>query len=426
MSSKEERPTLKGVSVKQRKRNIAVPLDPGAFAAEVLTVFEEQAVGNSVEEKLESAVKALDTVNLDFSRYGDTMFEILFAGNRMAAGANLVSDQGKELKTNLLACPPDRKAIYPYVKIFQTLVRRRPFLVKNLENVLVKLLMSLEFFDDLSRQKLAIATSLVFDPSMRIGVLPENILSALANDRLIQRGTILEFITAFFQDFLSASSLDELVAILTRAKVAGRLFDFFPPQKRSWTAMAEHFNPAGLEPLVKWYKKKVIDVKTTELKDYLMEFIDEDTSPEEISDIVKEKAADGELPNEDVLRVVWEVLIKSINMTGKNTQQLKQLLSRTLNNNAQLLTHFASSPKLEAALLVIIQVYCYEDTRLLKLFSEIVRIVYDAEIVGEDTIFYWYRKGSHAKGRNVFLKDIEPFISWLEEAEEEDDDEDED
>lgn len=67
--------------------------------------------------------------------------------------------------------------------------------------------------------------------------------------------------------------------------------------------------------------------------------------------------------------------------------------------------------------------YCYEDTRLLKLFSEIVRIVYDADIVGEDTIFYWYRKGSHAKGRNVFLKDIEPFISWLEEAEEEDDDE---
>ena len=120
--------------------------------------------------------------------------------------------------------------------------------------------------------------------------------------------------------------------------------------------MADHFNPAGLEPLVKWYKKKVIDVKTTELKDHLMELINEDISPEEISDVVKEKAADGELPNEDVLRVVWEVLIKSINMTGKNTQQLKQLLSRTLHNNAQLLTHFACSPKLEAALLVIIQV----------------------------------------------------------------------
>jgi len=35
-----------------------------------------------------------------------------------------------------------------------------------------------------------------------------------------------------------------------------------------------------------------------------------------------------------------------------------------------------------------------------------------------------YKKGSHAKGRNVFLKDIEPFIKWLEEAEEDADDDD--
>jgi hypothetical protein len=36
-----------------------------------------------------------------------------------------------------------------------------------------------------------------------------------------------------------------------------------------------------------------------------------------------------------------------------------------------------------------------------------------------------YKKGSHPKGRNVFLKDIEPFIKWLDEAEEEEDEEDE-
>lgn len=87
--------------MKQRKRNIAVPLDPGAFAKEVLTVFEQQASGKTTEEKLESGVRALDTSDLDFSRYGDTLFEILFAGRRMASGANLVSDQGKELKENV-------------------------------------------------------------------------------------------------------------------------------------------------------------------------------------------------------------------------------------------------------------------------------------------------------------------------------------
>jgi hypothetical protein len=34
-----------------------------------------------------------------------------------------------------------------------------------------------------------------------------------------------------------------------------------------------------------------------------------------------------------------------------------------------------------------------------------------------------YKKGSGAKGRNVFLADIEPFIKWLDEAEEEEGDE---
>ena len=36
--------------------------------------------------------------------------------------------------------------------------------------------------------------------------------------------------------------------------------------------------------------------------------------------------------------------------------------------------------------------------------------------------FLRYKKGSHPKGRNVFLKDAEPFIKWLEEAEEEEGD----
>lgn len=68
---------------------------------------------------------------------------------------------------------------------------------------------------------------------------------------------------------------------------------------------------------------------------------------------------------------------------------------------------------------------CYEDSKLLKLFSGIVRIMYEADLIAEDTIQYWYKKGSNPKGRSVFTRDMEPFIKWLEEAEEEDDEEEE-
>ena len=48
------------------------------------------------------------------------------------------------------------EAILPFVKAFKTLVQRKPFLVQRLEEVLKKLLNSLEFFDDDGRRKIAI------------------------------------------------------------------------------------------------------------------------------------------------------------------------------------------------------------------------------------------------------------------------------
>ena len=34
-----------------------------------------------------------------------------------------------------------------------------------------------------------------------------------------------------------------------------------------------------------------------------------------------------------------------------------------------------------------------------------------------------HAQGSHPKGRNVFLRDMEPFLKWLDEAEEDEDEE---
>lgn len=73
--------------------------------------------------------------------------------------------------------------------------------------------------------------------------------------------------------------------------------------------------------------------------------------------------------------------------------------------------------------MVEIQVHCYEDSQKLKLFGDIIRLLYDADVIAEDTVHYWHKKGSSTKGRNVFMKEMEPFMKWLEEADEEDDDE---
>ncbi|KAK1409764.1 hypothetical protein QVD17_36293 [Tagetes erecta] len=86
---------------------------------------------------------------------------------------------------------------------------------------------------------------------------------------------------------------------------------------------------------------------------------------------------------------------------------------------AKLLNTFCTSGKLELELLYKVQVQCYEDTKLMKLFPEIVRSLYDQDVLAEDTILHWFHKGTNPKGRQSFVKALEPFVKWLEEAEEE-------
>ena len=86
----------------------------------------------------------------------------------------------------------------------------------------------------------------------------------------------------------------------------------------------------------------------------------------------------------------------------------------------------------------------------MKVFPEVVRSLYDLDVLAEDTILHWFRKGTNTKGRyalwsrstiliwnalfnkfiwwfcscgkccrQTFVKSLEPFVNWLEEAEEE-------
>ncbi|CAL5222709.1 g5112 [Coccomyxa viridis] len=417
MSTKEEKPTLAGVQIKTRKRNIAVALDPGSFADAVVAIFEDQKDGDDLETNLLAGVKVLEATALDFSRYGDTLFEVLFAGGRLAAGGNVV-EEGKKLDTNVLAAEPKREAMVPYIKVFQTLLRKRPFLIRPLENTLIKLLKSLDFYDELGRDKIAIATGRCF--AMKLGVQPDRVLQSMLNDRMVAKGLILQYATTFFQDYLSSESIDDLVALLRKARLDTHLLDLFPPQKRTLKDLDEHFKEAGLERLVEYNRKKQEEVHLQELKAQLSESIiaDPPLPVAESIRIVQDSKKEWQLPDTEIIKVIWTVLIEAIPTVGKNTQQVRAAIQKQVKAYEKLLNAFCGSARVEASLIVHVQVCCYEDSKLLKLFTDIVRMLYDCDILAEDTINWWAKKGSHPKGRNVFLRDMEPFLKWLDEAEE--------
>ncbi len=58
----------------------------------------------------------------------------------------------------------------------------------------------------------------------------------------------------------------------------------------------------------------------------------------------------------DVLRVVWTSLMKGVNMTGKNQQQVLQAVIQKIKTYHKVLSTFATTSKLELSLLLVIQV----------------------------------------------------------------------
>jgi hypothetical protein len=83
------------VNVKTRKRNIVVPEDPKTFANAVIQIIKDASEGVSIERDLEAATKVLESSDaFDFKRYGETLFEIFYAGGRLAGGGTY-ADEGE-------------------------------------------------------------------------------------------------------------------------------------------------------------------------------------------------------------------------------------------------------------------------------------------------------------------------------------------
>ncbi|KAH9291899.1 hypothetical protein KI387_042912, partial [Taxus chinensis] len=200
------------------------------------------------------------------------------------------------------------------------ILRRRPFLIKNLENVMRKYLQSLELFEENERKKLAIFTALTFSQKLS-GLPPETVFQPLLKDNLVAKGIVLLFITDFFKEYLVDNSLDDLIGLLKRGKMEDNLLELFPVQKRTTEAFAEHFIKEGLGALVEYNEKKIFDVKLKEVKAVLMTLITENTDIDEVIETVKQCHKESKLPDIEIVRLLRDALMDVVQWSGKNQQQ---------------------------------------------------------------------------------------------------------
>ena len=292
--------------------------------------------------------------------------------------------------------------------------------MKNLENTVKKLLQLLEHYDENERDKIALTCALIF--AQRLGVPPENVFVVLLNDVLVQKGTSLAFLTSFCRGWLKDSTLEELVSVLRRGKLEDRLLECFPQQRRSPEILAAHFEAAGLGELVAHTRKRFADARAKELRDALSALIADGGTVAEALELLKaRRTRDGGVGEAECAAAAWAAVLSGSGGDGSNVSvaAVKQLRAW-----AKLLAAAASSRKAEMELLYAVQTSCYDDPALLKLWPDAVRHLYDKDVVSEETVMAWYRKGTLSKGRAGFVRALEPFVNWLQEAEEESDEDD--
>ncbi|KAG8684241.1 hypothetical protein FRC09_015513 [Ceratobasidium sp. 395] len=114
--------------------------------------------------------------------------------------------------------------------------------------------------------------------------------------------------------------------------------------------------------------------------------------------------------------------------------QLEGLALREVSKYAPIIEPFCNGPKTEVALINVVQVYCYEDTRIIKTFPQILkasnsshfcRVLYNKDCVSDQAIIYWFQKGAKPQGKQHFLKASEPLVKFLQAQEDESEEEEE-
>lgn len=414
MASTKELPTLAGVKVRTRKRDEKAKYDSTAFCEQIIEGINKTD-GNSDE-----IVKFLDQggSTLDYRRYAEPLFDILIAGTLLAPGGKR---EDKVIRTEfcVFSCEPMMESIRAHVQILVKLLRRYKYLQKSLEEEMLKILKFLKAFTDQERRSLAMYVALCLSENH----IPASVISSLFSEALVKEGTSLEFATLLFQAWLTERDIAAVGSALRKGQLEGKLIELMPPSKQSIEHFEEHFNGAGLEPIVKFHKSQENLAIKKKLGDEIDEMLEAEASHEEIIEKCQQYTAEGGgLTDVDITVILWRSIMNAVEWNKKEELLAEQALKH-LKQHYELFVPFTQRGTPQLTLLIKMQEFCYENMNFMKVFHKIVLHFYKCDILSEDAILKWYNEAHSDKGKNVFQSQMKKMVDWLQTAEEESDSE---
>jgi len=422
MSNKQPKPVLTGQRIRTRKRYEKEKYDPNGFRDTIVKGL------NAAGTDLEQVSKFLDAAGskVDYKRYWETLFDILFAGGILAPGGTLSEDDDKTKVSLsefcLFSAKENIEAIKGVAMVFQRLTRRYRYLEKKLEDDEMKKILSfLKSFSQSERNKLAMFTGLFLSTSESAA----NCLESLVNETLVKEGISLEFCKVMFRAWLDEKDMHSIANSLRKASMERRLLEFIPSTKRTEAYFENYFAEAGLDQLVTFQRHLQHDDNKNYFKSELKELMEKDPSPsaKELETACKEMMVKTALTEPEVVKLIWNCLMDIVEWNKKEELITEQAL-RHIKPYAPLLAAFTTQAGTELTLLYEIQDYCYTNINFMKTFQKLVVLLYKTDVLSEETILKWNKETHVGKGKSVFLKNLKQFVEWLENAEEESDEDD--
>lgn len=413
------KPSLQGVRIKARKGAVKAQAkhEPSVFRDQLYKHLETVPAGDfdSFATKL---VQAGST--LEFLKYADALFEIILVGGLLQPGGSFVDDGAPVSPFTIFNAkePAEVDDIKKYIEVINKLTRRYKYLQKPLEeSALPALLQYIHRWLPSQKDKLSIAIGLLISQ----GLANAACLQSLVKDHLVKNDVAVSVVTIIFRSYLVDQSMDHLSATLKRGGIKD-LLAFFPPNKREGKYLEEHFRKEGLPQVADWWaKKQYAVVKEGIIKD-LSEMLEGEDTTEQVIAAIRTRQEESSIPESELILCIWQGLMGSVDWSAR-PDQIEGLALREVTKFAPILEPFCEGGKTQIALINAVQVYCYEDTRIIKAFPQILKVLYNKDCISDQAIIYWHQKGSKPQGRQHFLKGTEPLVKFLQEQESSDEDE---
>ncbi len=239
-------------------------------------------------------------------------------------------------------------------------------------------------------------------------------------DRLVESGAAAAFAVKSLKVFREGSSLDKVIGCLKLAKCEDALAELLPSKKRGPLEVYEYFAGAGLEDLAKF----VQEVSLKHVAAEIVSLMASETPCSEVAATFKSHVAGLNIPNSSAISMLYSAIVGSIPWHKRPEQHAAQFLNHW-KLYGRILAPYANTNRIQIDLMNRLQVECSEKSSLTKCFVQVVQLLYQVDVIGEDAVVKYAKGGQGVaivnKGRTDMVAQLQPFLDWLNEAEEDDD-----